>query len=246
MGLTQVVQMGHISSVDQIERLIDESPSLHAWPDGRPANWSVAPQVLRYLHDCLEPGWTTLETGAGQTTLAFAIAGTHHVCITPDCTEAKLIRAYCAAHGIEDRVTFIHESSDVALASGRAVPEALDFVLIDGAHRFPFPIIDWHYTERRLRVGGIVAVDDFPMPSVRILHDFLMGEDEWELIKQFQVTSFFRRRRQTVSVWDWADQKINKPHLDRQARRIAAARRAQLAGRLFRRWRNPKASALRS
>ena len=118
--------------------------------------------------------------------------------------------AYCAAHGIRDTVTFIHESSDVALAAGRGIPEALDFVLIDGAHRFPFPILDWHFTEPRLRVGGIVAVDDYPMPSVKILHDFLIGEDEWELIQRFQRTAFFRRRRETVNVWDWADQKINE------------------------------------
>ncbi len=51
------------------------------------------------------------------------------------------------------------------------------------------------------------------MPSVKILHDFLLGEDEWELIQSFQVTSFFRRKRETVNELDWADQKINKQHL---------------------------------
>jgi len=229
------------SSRDQFETLIAESPSLHSWPDGRSANWSVAPQVLRFIYDCLEPSWSTLETGAGQTTLAFAIARTRHVCITPDRNEAKLIHAYCDTHGIDHRVTFIHESSDVALASGRDIPETLDFVLIDGAHRFPFPILDWHFTERRLKVGGILVVDDFPMPSVKILHDFLAGEEEWELFKQFQVTSFFRRRRPSVSMWDWADQKINQPHLARQAQRRARERRTQLAARLLRHWPGRKA-----
>jgi hypothetical protein len=205
--------------MEPIDVLIAKRPPLHAWPDGKPANWSVAPEVLRFIYEHLKPGMQTLETGAGQTTAAFAIAGTQHVCITPDRAESERIRAFCREHGIKDSVTYIHESSDVALPSGQGIPEVLDFVLIDGAHRFPFPMLDWHFTERRIPVGGIVAVDDFPMPSVRILYDFLLGEDEWELVQQFQVTSFFRRRQLTVSVWDWADQRINRPHLDKQAKR---------------------------
>ena len=222
--------------MEPIDRLIAELPQFHAWPDGRPANWSVAPAVLRYIHSQLEPDMHTLETGAGQTTVAFAMAGTAHICITPDRSQADRIRTYCADRGIDCAVKFIHESSDIALASGRDIPGTLDFVLIDGAHRFPFPILDWHYTQQRLRVGGVVVVDDFLMPSVRILHDFLMGEDEWELIKKFQVTSFFRRKRATENMWDWADQKINEPHLKLQAQRLAASRRSERAARLLRRW----------
>jgi predicted O-methyltransferase YrrM len=174
----------------------------------------VAPEVLRFIRGSLKPSMRTLETGAGQTTVAFAIAGTHHVCITPDRAQAERIRSYCSEHGITNTIAFIHDSSDIALASGQGIPDAIDFVLIDGAHRFPFPILDWHFTERKIPVGGILAVDDYLMPSVRILHDFLLGEDEWELIQLFQVTSFFRRRRETVNESDWADQKINKPHLN--------------------------------
>jgi hypothetical protein len=196
--------------MDNVEELIAQRPHFHAWPDGKPANWAVAPDVLRFMRQRITPGMRTLETGAGQSTVVFAMAGAQHTCITPDRDQAERIRAYCTAHAIPNTVTFIHESSDVALASGRGIPEALDFVLIDGAHRFPYPILDWHYTERRLGVGGIVAVDDYPMPSVKILFDFLAGEDEWELIQRFQRTAFFRRRRETVNVWDWADQKINE------------------------------------
>jgi hypothetical protein len=198
--------------MDEIEQLIQRRPHFHAWPDGRPANWAVAPDVLRFIHGNVATGMQTLETGAGQTTVAFAIAGAQHICITPDRDQTQRIRAYCVEHGIDQTVTFIHESSDVALPAGELIPEVLDFVLIDGAHRFPYPILDWHYTERRLRVGGILAVDDYPMPSVRMLHDFLLGEDEWQPIKIFQTTSFFQRKRATENVWDWADQNINKGH----------------------------------
>jgi hypothetical protein len=211
--------------MNQIEALILAEPQFHVWPDGKPANWSVAPDVLRFISSNLEPSMRTLETGAGQTTVAFAIAGTHHVCITPDQTQAERIRRYCNEHGINEDITFIYDSSDVALASGRGIPEVIDFVLIDGAHRFPFPILDWHFTQLRIPVGGIVTVDDYQMPSVRILHDFLLGEDEWELIKIFQVTSFFRRKSKVVNQSDWADQKINTPHIDLLGQQLELQRR---------------------
>jgi hypothetical protein len=139
-------------------------------PTERPANWAEAPDVLRFIHQNLAPGMQVLEIEAGQTNVAFAIAGTQHTCITLDRDQAERIRGYFAQEGIDCSVAFIHESSDVALPAGRGIPETLDFILINGAHRFPFPIIDWHYTEQRLRVGGIVAVDDYPMPSVRIYY----------------------------------------------------------------------------
>jgi hypothetical protein len=202
-----------------LAKLIDECPHFHAWADGKPANWAVPPGVLRFICDHVKPGMHTLETGAGQTTVAFAIADARHIAITPDSEQIRRIQSYLAQNGLEMRVAFMQGSSDTVLASGGDIPERLDFVFIDGAHRFPFPIIDWHYTAARVPVNGIVAVDDCRMPSVRILHDFLAAEDDWELFKLIHVTAFFRRVRDTVNVWDWADQRINKPHLDMLARR---------------------------
>lgn len=203
--------MPPLHEVSTLDRLVRDDPDLHAWGDGTRANWSVSADVLRFLHGCLAPGMRTLETGAGQSTVVFAIAGTEHVCITPNRGDAERIRAYCDATGVPtDGVTFIHESSDRALPAGRGIPTELDFVFIDGAHRFPFAALDWHYTQDRLRVGGIVAVDDCTMPSVRILHDFLDGEDEWDLIEIVGRTSFFRRTAETVIINDCQGQKMNR------------------------------------
>ena len=196
--------------IDPIETLISESPNFHTDGAGRPANWSVVPDVLRFIRYSLKPSMRTLETGAGQSTVAFAIAGTQHVSITPGRLEAERIRNYCREHGIEDTITFIHDSSDIALASGQGIPDVIDFVFIDGAHRFPFPILDWHFTEQKVPVGGIVAIDDYLTPSVKILHDFLLEEDDdWELIQSFRFisrrhggTSFFRRKRAKVIYLD--------------------------------------------
>jgi predicted O-methyltransferase YrrM len=193
-----------------LDALISENPDFQAWGDGTPANWSVPPDVLRFIAGRVGPGMRTLETGSGQTTVAFAAAGAEHTAITIDRSEADRIRLWCARQGLHARLTFIHESSEVALARGDAIPDELDFVFIDGAHRFPFPCLDWHFTERRLKVGGIVGIDDIDMPSVRLLHDFLEIEEEWELVAAIEQTSFFRRLRETVVVNDCQGQRLNK------------------------------------
>ncbi|MFN3511942.1 MAG: class I SAM-dependent methyltransferase [Phenylobacterium sp.] len=193
-----------------IEELIALNPALQAWGDDSPANWAPAPDVLRFIAANVQAGMQTVETGAGQSTIAFALAGARHTAVTLDSGEAARIRAYLADRGLHCPVRFIHESSDRALARADTLPPVLDFVFIDGAHRFPFPCLDWHYTEGRLRVGGLVGVDDFCMPSVRILHDFLLGEDEWELVQVFERTSFFRRVRETVVLNDCQGQRINQ------------------------------------
>jgi hypothetical protein len=219
-----------------MQRLLSERPMFHAWPDGAPADWSVAPDVLRFLATLTKPGMNTLETGAGQTTVAFALAGANHVCITPDRSQAEKIEGYLDTLGAPASVRFIHESSDKALPAGRGIPDQLDIVLIDGAHRFPFPILDWHYSQARVPVGGHMVVDDYKMPSVRILYDFLEGEEEWELVRAFEVTAFFRRVKDTVSVWDWADQRINKPHLDRIRQATETKASPQTLSAMFKRW----------
>jgi len=192
-----------------VERLIETDPALHAWGDGTDANWSVSAPALRWLAGVLRPGLNTLETGAGQSTIVFAAAGANHTCINLDPREAERIRGWCAAEGLRCEVRFIHESSDTFLPRPGSLADRLDVVFIDGAHRFPFPCLDWHYTEGRVPVGGLVVVDDWPMPSVKVLFDFLSGEDEWALAEVIDKTAIFRRERETVVVNDCQGQKMN-------------------------------------
>ncbi len=57
----------------------------------------------------------------------------------------------------------------------------------------------------------MVAVDDYTMPSVGILFDFLQMEDEWEKVRIVQNTAFFRKLREPFIDFedDWQHQKIN-------------------------------------
>ena len=143
--------------------------------------------------------------------MVFAIANTAHTCITPSTAEMSRIKAYCRKRNLPDTITFVPESSDVALPCGQDIPEALDMVFIDGAHRFPLPVIDWYYTASLLRTGGIVAVDDFTMPSVKILFDFLSRETEWKQIQISENTAFFEKLADPYIDFedDWQHQVMN-------------------------------------
>lgn len=191
-----------------LERLLKDKPQFHYY-QGAFTSWAINPDTLHFLYSMLTPGMSTLETGCGQTTVVFSIAGTRHICITPDQGEAERVQQYCAKLGLAKNITFIIKSSDIALPEGELIPSELDHVFIDGAHRFPAPIIDWHYTAHKLKLGGIVGVDDFKIPSVKILYDFLCIEEEWELIKIMQNTAFFKKIREPKYISDWSDQKIN-------------------------------------
>lgn len=196
-----------------LERMIRENPRFHFW-DGELINsWSIQTDTLRYLYSLLKPGMITLETGCGQSTMVFAIAGTRHTSIMPDIEEAKRVRKYCRSLELNPSLSFLIGSSDAVLPCQRRIPPSLDFVFIDGAHAFPAPIIDWHYTAVKLKIGGIMAVDDCKMPSVKLLVDLLCLEDEWEVIDYFQNTAFFRKLAEPKHLIDWAGQKMNKDFL---------------------------------
>lgn len=122
----------------------------------------------------------TLETGSGSSTVVFAAAGATHQAVTPDPLEETRIRATCERLGISSTsVTFhIGPSHEVlpALRQGE-----LDLVLIDGAHGFPYPLLDWWHVAPRLRPGGRILLDDAYMPPVAMILDALAHDEHWEL-----------------------------------------------------------------
>lgn len=189
------------------ERLIEDRPRLHGVSDeGEEREWGLSSEALRCLCRTLEPGKRTLETGAGVSTVLFAIAQTHHTCVVPSEDEPPRIRSFCDANGIPtDRLTFILESSEAALP--RLEMGQLDLVLIDGSHSFPSVFIDWFYTAPHLKVGGWLFVDDTHLWTSRVLREFLRAEPDWELVEDIPPwTSAFRKRAQVDGVRNWVHQ----------------------------------------
>ncbi len=151
-------------------------PGLH----GGREFWGLAWAALEWLERNVSTAMTTLETGAGASTIVFAASGARHQAVTPDQEEEARIRRACDERGIDDsRLTFhIGRSQDVlpALAG-----DELDLVLVDGAHGFPYPVLDWWHLAPRLREGGRMLLDDAYLPGVSAVVDYVRSSDAWEL-----------------------------------------------------------------
>lgn len=194
----------------QIEKLLQDNPSFHVWSDGSAANFGVSDRVVKYIYGKLKPGDVTLETGSGKSTFAFLLAECKHTAIAPDPGEELRIRDYCRANQIVPDFTFIANSSAEVLPLLVNNIPALDFVFIDGAHRYPYAEIDYHFTEKKLRTGGYMVVDDIHLPSVRNLYVFLKNEKNWELDALIDKTAFFKKIGEEVLINDWQNQGINR------------------------------------
>ena len=113
-------------------------PGLHGEGD---EYWGLAWTALRWLEENVKGGMATLETGAGSSTIVFAAAGAEHEAVTPDAEEEGRIRGACDRLGVDSSsVTFRIGPSHEVLPS--LEPRELDLVLVDGAHGFPYPILD--------------------------------------------------------------------------------------------------------
>lgn len=145
--------------------------------------YGVDKDVLSFLSSEVKPGFKTLETGAGCSTLIFGAAGADHLAVTPSTEETKLIKEYAAAHAIPfDTVQFANESSDMFLPALKE--DGFDLILLDGKHAFPWPVIDWFYTADKLKQGGLMVIDDVQMRPVAMLIEFLDTDTHWARAEQ--------------------------------------------------------------
>jgi hypothetical protein len=151
-------------------------PSLH----GDREFWGLAWEALAWLERTVEPGMATLETGAGASTMVFAARGATHAAVTPSADEADRIRAACAERGIDDSEVTFHVGRSQDVLPALTLPP-LDLVLVDGAHGFPYPILDWWHVAPRLRVGGRMLLDDAYLPAVAGIVDFARASPAWAL-----------------------------------------------------------------
>jgi hypothetical protein len=180
-------------------------PGLHGAGD---EYWGLAWAALGWLEDNVSPGMATLETGSGSSTLVFAARGAEHEAVTPDAAEETRIRAECERRGISsERVRFLIGPSHEVLP--RWEPRPLDLVLVDGAHGFPYPVLDWWYVAPHLRVGGLVLLDDAYMPPVRVLVDALRDQPAWEVAAAIgQRTVALRKLSDELPAFDWSGERL--------------------------------------
>ena len=201
-----------------LERLISQRPYFHG-TQAAPASWPIDRFVMDWLAGNLRPGQRTLETGSGYSTVIFAAAGTSHQAISPIAEHHGRIKDWCSGQGVDaSGVEFIAAKSQDVLPN--LPSKTLDLVLIDGAHAFPFPFIDFYYTAVRLTSGGVLIVDDIDIITGRILCDFLSAETgRWREIGRSGKSAIFEKLTDELIVpGDWPSQpycKLRRGRLDR-------------------------------
>jgi hypothetical protein len=177
------------------EEILANPPKLHtfkaslATPEGMfrsgelISRWKLSDEELMFLKSRVRPGSKTLETGAGCSTIVFALLGAKHTCIVPDEPLTERIIEYCSKHQIPtSNLRFIVDTSERALPG--LDDRDFDFALIDGRHGFPQPFLDWYYIAERLKIGGCVIIDDLHVWVCETLMNVLLAEKDWKLVHE--------------------------------------------------------------
>ncbi len=221
-----------MSSAPLTEQLMHEQPSLH----GEAQLWGLAWAALAYIERTVQPGMATLETGAGASTIVFAARGAEHEAVTPSADEAERITRECERRGIStERLSFRIGSSADVLRGWQ--PRPLDFVLIDGAHAFPYPTLDWWYLAPHLKIGGLLLLDDAYMPPVAAVVDHLRNSEAWRLegAASFR-TAVARKLAEEIPDGEWKGERVGGRvsfrYLPPAQRAVAAVRQRFFSTRL--------------
>jgi GT2 family glycosyltransferase len=183
------------------KKIIENPPKIHG---GGTITWGLGEDVLNFMFKYLNSGLKTLETGCGTSTLVFALKQTTHFAITPSSDEMERIKRYCVEESLPtEKLSFRVGKSEDILPIFEV--KDFDFVLIDGCHGFPTPFLDWYYSAEKLKVNGLLVVDDIQLWPCRILCEFLMREPEWAMVSNFARSMAFRKLRD-VPAKEWTDQ----------------------------------------
>lgn len=147
-----------------------------------------------FLRDTVEKfGATrTLETGMGSGMSGVHICwgikrngGGKHIAIDPfqKGPDWKGLALDFHEHlGLSDMLEWKCEKSDTALAAMVRNKEEIDFAFIDGDHRFEGAMVDFHFIDQLLPVGGICAFDDADWPPVRRVVNFALSHRNYKIV----------------------------------------------------------------
>ena len=119
----------------------------------------------------------------------------HHYAVDPfqETYWKNLGKIKISAANLSHRVTFHDRFPEDVFST---LPQ-LDFVFIDGSHLFDFTIVDFVVSDKRLKVGGIMAFHDSWMGAIRGVLRFVLSNRSYEplCIGQIEETPLTRWQR---------------------------------------------------
>jgi SAM-dependent methyltransferase/glycosyltransferase involved in cell wall biosynthesis len=179
--------------------LLEQPPPVHS---DRPIAWTIRPALAHFLDDAVGPGSVTLETGAGLSTLVILRKQPRqHTAVQPVPDAFAAILAFAERHRMD-----IHGFRPIVARSQDWLPRVdlpdLDLVLVNGGHAFPVPFLDWYYGAEKLKVGGLMVVDDTHLPTGSRLADFMGADLRWEPVVRDGTSHFAIYRKLVHRVHD--------------------------------------------
>ena len=167
------------SAPDIVMRILADKPSFHL---SGTARWDALPQTLEAIAGSVQPGDSTLEVGVGVSTIVFAASGASHTAISLDAIEHQRVRQSAnESESTTNGSTSSLACQTTSLPRLLTCERTLDVALIDGAHSFPLPVVDWHYVTRALKIGGTLLLDDIPVPAVMQVFRHMKLDPNWRL-----------------------------------------------------------------
>lgn len=154
--------------------------------------------VLMAIAEVLPSGdLKTLETGCGKSTIMFSNLAKKHYVFAYDDREAEGSSVLMVQNDKEfkkDRTTFVYGPTQKTLRSFEFSDEDFfDVILIDGPHGYPFPDLEYALLYDRLKVNGILIIDDVHIPSIGKMYDILREDRMYEEVGVFSTTGLLRR-----------------------------------------------------
>jgi hypothetical protein len=189
---------------------------------GLPDNWHGAGTVERPVLEAIadfgreHPIRSSAETGTGRTTLLLSHLSEAHVVFAKD--DAGDGDSLAAVQGSpllrRDRTQFVIGPTQQTILSHDFTD--LDLALIDGPHAYPFPDLEYWALYPRIKVGGVLIVDDIQIPTIRNMYEVITADSMWDEIRVVSNTAFFRRT--PVDAVDpygegWWQQGYNQPRV---------------------------------
>lgn len=156
----------------------------------------------------------SVETGTGKSTLLLShLSQNHTVFAQDDCGNGDSLKTTMSSPLLrKDQVSFIVGPTQKTLLNWDS-HDALQLVLLDGPHGFPFPELEYFCLYPRLEADGILILDDINIPTVFHLYQVLLEDEMYRLEALVRTTAFLRRTR--ASTFDpcgdgWWNQRYNK------------------------------------
>jgi predicted O-methyltransferase YrrM len=162
-------------------------------PDGttRPLESNISREEAQDLYSAvrsIQPV-CSLEIGLAHGISALAILSAifanglgHHYVIDPFQKDyANCGKAMITLAGLADRHTFLEQFPEEVVPQ---IPR-LQFAFIDASHLFDFTLMEFVLVDKKLDVGGIIALHDLWMPSIRAVLRFILANRAYQICRDY-------------------------------------------------------------